>query len=211
MINVYGYNRVSTKEQCEDRGNLAIEKFCKEKGYNLEKIFVDKQTGKNFDRARYRVLKEDVLRAGDILIIAEYDRLGRADETKLELEYFKQNGIRVIFLDIPTTHIDLSTIKDDMAKMIMNCINDMLISFYDCLARTELERRKKRQVEGYKALKERGEWDKLGRPRKMSKEAFKEAYQEVINGNMRTSELQKKLDINESTYYRYVKEYKANN
>lgn len=209
-MNYYGYNRVSTKDQCEDRGNIAIENFCKEKGYKLEKIFVDKQTGKNFDRARYRVLKEDVLRAGDILIIAEYDRLGRADETKFELEYFKQNGIRVIFLDIPTTHIDLSTIEDGMARMIMNCINDMLISFYDCLARTELERRKKRQSEGYMALKERGEWDKLGRPRKITKEEFRKAYMQVEQGEIKTSELQRKLNVKESTYYRYVREHREN-
>ena len=210
MGNYYGYNRVSTKEQCEGRGNIAIEKFCKEHNYKLEKIFVDKQTGKNFDRARYIVLKEDVLRAGDVLIIPEYDRLGRADETRNELEYFKLNGIRVIFLDIPTTHTDFSLIEDNMARMIMNCINDMLISFYDCLARSELERRKKRQKEGYVALKERGEWDRLGRPRKMSKEEFAKAYKQVEDGNVKTSELQKQLNLNEDTYYRYVREYRKN-
>lgn len=207
-MNYYGYNRVSTKEQHEDRGNNSIREFCKSHNLPLEKIYVDKMTGKNFDRARYIVLKEDVLRPGDALIIPEYDRLGRADETKQELEYFKQKNIRVIFLDIPTTQMDLSAIDDNMARMILNCINDMMISFYDCMARSELERKKKRQKEGYEALRKRGEWDKLGRPRKMSKEDFKMEYQKVINGEMKTTELMKSLELNKDTYFRYVREYK---
>lgn len=204
----YGYNRVSTKEQHEDRGNKSITEFCKSHNYPLQRIFVDKQTGKNFDRTRYQVLKEDVLRSGDTLIVAEYDRLGRADETKSELEYYKEHNIRVIFLDIPTTQMELSLIEDHMAKMILNCINEMLISFYDCLARSELERKKKRQREGYEALKKRGEWDKLGRPRKMSKEEFAQAYQKVIQGDLKTTELMKELGLKENTYYRYVREYR---
>lgn len=209
MGNYYGYNRVSTKDQHEDRGNTKIEEFCNLHQYPLTKIYVDKQTGKNFDRARYRVLKEDVLRPGDTIIIPEYDRLGRADETKTELEYFKANDIRVIFLDIPTTHMDFSVIEDSMAKMILNCINEMLISFYDCLARSELERKQKRQREGYEALRQRGEWDKLGRPRKLSKEDFATAYQSVLNGELKTTELMRKLQLKEDTYYRYVREYRA--
>ena len=57
-----------------------------------QKINVDIQTGKDFNRARYEVLKEDVFREGDVLIILEYDRLGRADQTREELEYFKRHG-----------------------------------------------------------------------------------------------------------------------
>lgn len=204
----YGYNRVSSKEQHEDRGNASIENFCKINNYPLERIYVDKQTGKNYDRARYRVLKEDVLRTGDTLIISEYDRLGRAAETKKELEYYKENGIRVIFLDIPTTQMDLSQIEDNMARMILGCINDMLISFYDCIARSELERKKKRQREGYEELKKRGEWYKLGRPRKMTRQDFAREYEKVVKGEMRTTDLMRQLGLTENTYFRYVREYK---
>jgi len=204
--NVYGYNRVSTKQQHEDRGNIAIEEFCKRYEYPLVRIYVDKQTGKNFDRARYRVLKEDVLRPGDILVIPEYDRLGRADETKAELEYFRQHGIRVIFIDIPTTHINFALIEDPLTKLSLNCVNDTLISVFDFLARTELERKKKRQKEGYDALRARGEWDKLGRPREMSIEEFALHYQAVENNQMKPFELMKKLNMKQSTYYKYRKE-----
>lgn len=208
MGNYYGYNRVSTKEQNEDRGNYNIQEFCKLHDYPLEKIYVDKQTGTNFERVRYQVLREDVLRSGDTLIIPEYDRLGRADETKAELEYFKTKDIRIIFLDIPTTQIDFSSMEDSMAKMILGYINDMLISFYDCMARTELERKRKRQREGYEQLEKRGEWDKLGRTRKMSPEEFAKEYQRVITGELKPFELMKQLKLNESTYYRYIREYK---
>jgi len=81
-----------------------------------------------------------------------------------------------------------------------------LISVFDFLARTELERKKKRQKEGYDALRARGEWDKLGRPREMSIEEFALHYQAVENNQMKPFELMKKLNMKQSTYYKYRKE-----
>lgn len=208
MGNYYGYNRVSTKEQHSDRGKESIEEFCRERGYKLERIYEDKQSGRHFDRPRYIVLKEDVLRPGDTLIIPEYDRLGRSEQTKKELEYFSERGIRVIFLDIPTTYMDYSTLNDGMAKMIMECINKMLIEFYDCLARSELQRKEKRQREGIEAMKSRGEWERYGRPRKMSKDDFAREYSRVLSGEIGSLALQRELALNKDTYFRYVREYK---
>jgi len=207
----YGYNRVSSKEQHLDRGRKAIEDFCNNNGYPLVKIYEDKQTGRNYDRPRFIVLKEDVLRAGDTLVIPEYDRLGRADETRDILREFAQLGIRVIFLDIPTTMIDLSSLTDEMAKMILTCINDMLISFYDLQARTELVRKQKRQREGIEAMKARGEWDRYGRPRKMSKDEFAKEYQRVVAGEIGSLALMRELGLHRDTYFRYVREYKKDN
>lgn len=208
MGNFYGYNRVSTKEQHLDRGREKIESFCREHGYHLERIYEDKQSGRHFDRPRYIVLKEDVLRSGDTLIIPEYDRLGRSDQTKKELEYFAKKKIRVIFLDIPTTYMEYSALNDSMAKMIMECINKMLIEFYDCLARSELERKEKRQQEGIRAMKERGEWERYGRPRKMSRKEFAIHYQRVLSGEIGSLALQRELNLNRDTFFRYVREYK---
>jgi DNA invertase Pin-like site-specific DNA recombinase len=204
----YGYNRVSSKEQNLERGRKSIQDFCRENGYPLEKIYEDKQTGKDYFRPRYIVLKEDVLRSGDTLVIPEYDRLGRADQTKKELEYFKEKGVRIIFLDIPTTKIDISSFNDAMAQMILAFINDMLISFYDLIARTELERKQKRQREGIEAMKAKGEWSRYGRPRCMSKEEFAKQYEQVLIGVIGTLELQRKLGLNKDTFFRYVREYK---
>lgn len=208
MGRFYGYNRVSSEGQHLDRGRKSIELFCNERGYKLIKIFEDKQTGRNFDRPRYIVLKEDVVQAGDTIIIPEYDRLGRADETKQELEYFKFHNVRIIFLDIPTTQIDLTLMTDEMSATILTCINDMLISFYDLMARTELQRKKKRQQEGIEAKKARGEWGNYGRPRLMSAADFARHYQRVIDGSIGSLALMRELGLNKDTYFRYVREYK---
>ena len=208
MGKIYGYNRVSTKDQHLDRGRKNIFDFCKLKNYKIEKIFEDKQSGKDFNRPRYTVLKEDVVYEGDIIIVPEYDRLGRANETKKELEYFKEKGVRVIFLDIPTTQIDLSLMNDEMSRAILSCIDDMLISFYDLMARTELDRRKKRQREGIEAKKERGDWENYGRPRKMSRSDFEKEYQRVVKGEIGSLALMRELKLNRDTYFRYGREYK---
>ena len=209
MGRIYGYNRVSTKDQHLDRGRKNILEFCKCRNYKIEKIFEDKQSGRDYSRPRYTVLKEDVVCAGDIIIVPEYDRLGRADETKQELEYFKKHGVRIIFLDIPTTQIDLSTMTDEMSKAVLTCIDDMLISFYDLISRTELQRKKKRQREGIEAKKERGEWGDYGRPRKMSKDDFNKEYQRVIQGEIGSLALMRELKLNRDTYFRYIREFKA--
>ena len=204
----YGYNRVSTKDQNLDRGRKQIEEFCKLRKFKLEKIYEDKSSGRNFERPRYLVLKEDVLRSGDVLIIPEYDRLGRAEETKKELQELKEKNVRVIFLDIPTTTTDFSSLNDDTAKMIMSFINEMLISFYDLMAKAELNRKNKRQKEGIQALKDRGQWDTYGRPRKMDLAAFKRQYDRVLNGEIGSLELMRELNLSKNTYFRYIKQLK---
>ena len=82
---VYGYHRTSTREQHLDRGIAEITKYCEEHNMKLEKVYTDQQTGKNFERARYIVLTEDVLRAGDILIITEIDMLVSIDLIKMDI------------------------------------------------------------------------------------------------------------------------------
>ena len=116
----YGYHRTSTKEQHLDRGIIEIQNYCSSNNLELEKIFTDQQTGKNFNRPRYQVLKEDVLRSGDELIITEVDRLGRnKQETLKELQYYRDNNIRVKILELPTTLMDISKLDNAMARMLM--------------------------------------------------------------------------------------------
>ena len=116
------------EEQHLDRGIKEITAYCEQNNLELEKIFTDQQIGKNFNRPRYQVLKEDVLRAGDELIITEVDRLGRnKQETLKELQYYRDNGIRVKILELPTTLMDLSKLDNAMARMLMETINNMLI------------------------------------------------------------------------------------
>lgn len=211
MSNFYGYHRTSTAEQHLDRGIKEIIEYCNNNNINLSKIYTDKCTGKNFDRPRYKVLKEDVLRSGDTLIITELDRLGRnKTNTMKELEYYKNNNIRVIILELPTTCQDFTKLNNDVAKMLMDTINNMLIELYAAMAQTEIEKKEKRQQEGIQAKKDRGEWDSYGRPRTLSIDSFKVEYQRVISKTIKPFELMKELNLTKATYYRYVKELNKN-
>lgn len=205
---IYGYHRTSTKEQHLDRGIAEITKYCEEHNMKLEKVYTDQQTGKDFNRARYIVLTEDVLREGDILIITEIDRLGRTKKDTLdELRKLRDKNIRVMVLELPTTLIDFSTIDNEMAKMMMETINNMMIELYASMAEAEMQKKQKRQKEGYAALKARGEWDKLGRPVAMDYKKFCKAYERVVKGEIRPFALRDELKMTTSTFYRYKKRY----
>lgn len=205
----YGYHRTSTREQHLDRGIAEITAYCSANNLELEKIFTDQQTGKNFNRPRYTIMKEDVLRAGDELIITEVDRLGRnKQETLRELQYYRDNGIRVKILELPTTLMDLSAMDNAMARMIMETINNMLIELYATMAQAEIEKKEKRQKEGIQAKKERGEWDDYGRPAVITVDEFAKEYASVVNGEIRPFELMKKLGMSKPTFYRYVTKLK---
>lgn len=205
----YGYHRTSTKEQHLDRGIKEITAYCDQNHLELEKIFTDQQTGKNFNRPRYQVLKEDVLRPGDELIITEVDRLGRNKrDTLKELQFFRDHNIRVKILELPTTLMDTSKLDNTMAQMLMETINSMLVELYAAMAQAEIEKKEKRQREGIEAKKLRGDWDNYGRPAVMSDEAFATEYQKVLDGTMKPFELMRKLGMKKTTYYRYVSRIK---
>ena len=181
----YGYHRTSTIDQHLDRGIAELEAFCKANNIKLEKIYTDQQTGKNFNRPRYQVLKEDILRSGDTLIVTELDRLGRnKQDTLKELRYFQDKGIRVMILEIPTTTQDLSKLDNSMAQMIMETINNMLIELYATMAQAEIEKKEKRQQEGIEAKKARGEWDKYGRPKAEKPSNWDEVIAQWNNGEI---------------------------
>lgn len=206
----YGYHRTSTREQHLDRGIAEITAYCEQNRLELEKIFTDQQTGKNFNRPRYQVLKEDVLRSGDELIITEVDRLGRNKrDTLKELQYFHDHNIRVKILELPTTLMDISKLDNTMAQMLMETVNNMLIELYAAMAQAEVEKKEKRQREGIEAKRARGEWDDYGRPVAVDIENFRNQYQKVIDGQMRPTELMRSLGISKSTYYRYVERMKG--
>lgn len=207
----YGYHRISTKEQHLDRGIIEIERFCESQKIKLERIFTDKITGKNFDRPRYTVLIEDVLRSGDTLIITELDRLGRNKREILkQLRILEEKGVRVMVLELPTTLIDLSQMENNLAKMMIETINSVLIEIYASLAQAEMEKKEKRQREGMEAKKLRGEWDEVGRPRAIEQEKFNQEFLRVIEKEVTPTQLQKELGLTSSTFYRYRKIFLRN-
>ena len=110
---IYGYHRTSTSEQRLDRGIMAINDFCRKNNLTLDEMFTDQQTGKNFDRPDYKVLKRMAKKPGDIIIISELDRLGRNKEDTLkELQDYKNLSVRLMILEIPTTLVDYSAMDN---------------------------------------------------------------------------------------------------
>lgn len=113
-----------------------------------------------------------------------------------------------MILEIPTTLTDYSAYGNEMAAMIMETINDMLIQMYAVMAQAEVEKKEKRQREGIAAKKQRGDWEDYGRPRAVEMELFLQEYQKVEKGEIRPVDCMRNLGITKSTYYRYRDTYK---
>ena len=113
-----------------------------------------------------------------------------------------------MFLDIPTTTIDYDSIPDDISRIALKTANHILIEIYAMNAQAELERNRKRCDDGREVMKARGEWDRYGRPRIFTKHEFSSLYARVLNGEIKSLELMRKLGLTNSTYFRYVREYR---
>ena len=147
MKKVYGYARVSTKEQHLDRQLKALLDF----GIEERDIVTDKSSGMSMDREGYQMLKTRLLRDGDTLVIKSLDRLSRnKGYIKAELEYFKQRHIRVMVLDLPTTLVELPEGQEWVFEMINNILIEVLAS----IAEQERLTTRQRQEEGIAVAKE---------------------------------------------------------
>ena len=201
-----GYHRTSTKEQHLDRGLAEIKAYCEQNNIPLKKIYTDQQTGKNFDRPRYTVMKEDVLEAGDVLIITELDRLGRSKkDTMREIQHYRDSGIRLMVLELPTTLMDLSKMDNSLQAMMLETINNMMLELYASMAQAEIEKKEKRQREGIKAKKERGEWEDYGRPSIEKPDNWDAVIAQWEGKEITAVEAMKRLGLKKTSFYKLVK------
>lgn len=194
---IYGYARVSTREQNEDRQIEALTKF----GVPEQNIIIDKASGKDTEREGYQYLKRQILRKGDTLVIKELDRLSRNKaDIKRELEQFKNMGIRVKILDIPTTLTDFPPEQEWVLEMI----NAILIEVLGAIAENERRKIRARQREGIEAAKRKN--IKFGRPSKPLPDNWEQVLSEVRCGNKKPIEAMRELGISRSCYYRLCKQ-----
>ena len=200
MSRVYGYARVSSKEQNLDRQILSLKKYVSE-----ENILVDKASGKNLDRESYQALKGALgLRAGDILYITSLDRLSRnKNDIKQELQWFQEHKVRLMILDLPTSMIEIP----DGQKWILDMIQNILIEVLSSIAEQERLTIRQRQREGIDAAKQNGKH--LGRPAIEMPDAFPEIYNRWIHGEITARKAMELLHIKSSTFYRMVKKYES--
>lgn len=190
---IYGYARVSSREQNEDRQIEALKNF----GVPTENIIIDKCSGKDTEREGYQYLKRQILRSGDTLVIKELDRLSRnKNDIKHELEYFKDKGVRVKILDIPTTLTDFPAEQ----VWVMDMINAILIEVLGSIAENERNKIRSRQREGITAAKKKN--IKFGRPKITIPNNWNSVCEKVKSKELTVSQAIKILNISRSSYYR---------
>jgi DNA invertase Pin-like site-specific DNA recombinase len=194
-MTIYGYVRVSSAEQNEDRQMLAMDV----QHIRKENIFVDKQSGKDFDRPRYKELLY-VLKPGDLVYIQSIDRLGRNyEEIQNQWRHItKECGVDIAVIDMPL--LDTRTGKDLMGTFIA----DLVLQILSFVAHSERDSIRKRQAEGIAAAKARGV--NFGRPIKYPPENFAELVKLWERGKLPIAELIAQSGLKEATFYRRLRE-----
>lgn len=191
----YFLGRVSSKEQ-----NLARQlKVAREK-FDIpdENVYCDKITGSSFDRPQYNALKA-IVREGDEVIVKEFDRFGRnKDEMKRELEWFKQKGVIVRILDIPTTLIDF---KDQ--TWVLEMVNNILIEVLGTIAEQGRLTIHQRQREGIDVAKAKGKH--LGRPSTSLPDNWEEVLALWQAGKITARKAMRRTGMKRTTFYRLVR------
>ena len=191
----YGYVRVSTKEQNIDR--QLVEMYTQ--GLNDKTIFIDKQSGKDFERDEYQKLKKK-LKSGDLLIIKSIDRLGRNYDMIIDEWRTLVNDMNV---DIQVLDMPLLDTRTEGKNLVGKFISDIVLQILSFVAENERENIKKRQAEGIRIAKEKGKH--LGRPKYLLPTNFYEILSQYNNKQISLSEVLKTLKMNKSTFYKYTK------
>ncbi len=196
-MNTYGYIRVSSADQNGDRQFAALS------GRDIPRrnIFFDRQSGKDFERPRYRSMVER-LRRGDLLYILSIDRLGR-DYEEIQNQWrilTKEKGVDIVVLDMPL--LDTRRGKDLLGAFIA----DLVLQILSFVAQNERENIRRRQEQGIAAAKARGV--KFGRP-ETNPENLGEVLTRYINGELPFAEAVKRSGVSESTFRRRLKRKKS--
>lgn len=196
----FGYVRVSSDDQNEAR---QVEKM-REMGIDERHIFIDKKSGKDFEREQYRAMMA-MLREGDLVCILSLDRLGRNyRETAREWEIITKEKKADILV------LDMADLLDTRKKTDLtgDFISDMVVRLLSYVAEKERESIRARQAEGIAIAKAQGKYQ--GRKTiEVDKEAFEKVYSEVVRGERTNRYAMQKLGLKPNTYYRIVNEYKT--
>ena len=208
----YAYVRGSSTEQNPERQVEAIRNYCPD--IPPGNIFLDKQSGRTFERPRYQAMKGAIENVAEALrgietiqlIVEEVDRLGRnAAQVKEELAWFQRLGVVVRILELPTTLANASGENGWVLEMVSN----ILVEVYSAMAEQENEKRAKRQREGIALAKARGVYQ--GRkPVAIDRNAFERVYSRWKAGECTARKAMDMLGMKRSTFYRHVKQFEEN-
>lgn len=207
MSKRYFYGRVSAKDQ-----NLARQLEVARAYKDIDRVFVDKQSGKDFNRDDYQEMKR-IVEPGDEVVTPSLDRLGRNKEMiKVELAWFKEHGVIVRILDVPTTLIEYP----EGQEWIMDMVNNILIEVLGAFAEQERENIRKRQAEGIAAMpvdengrkistKPGKEGKSYGRKEKRP-ENFEDVLRRQRNRELTLKEALKEVGVGRTRWYELVRE-----
>ncbi len=190
----YGYVRVSTADQHTDRQMIAL----REKGIPEQKIYVDRQSGKDFDRPAWQLLRKK-LRPGDTLFVKSIDRLGRNYDEIIEQWHFitRVKSADIVVLDIPL--LDTRNGKD----LIGTLIADLTLQLLSFIAHQERDFIRQRQREGIAAAKERG--TVFGAPRKQPPDQFPQIAESWRRHEISARAAADLLNVSHPTFLKWVK------
>lgn len=197
---IYGYARVSSTDQNEIRQIIALD----EAGVVMKNIFIDKQSGKSFNRPQYKKMVNK-LKTGDLLYVLSIDRLGRNYED-IQTQWrilTKEIGVDICVLDMPL--LDTRQGKDLLGTFIA----DIVLQILSFVAQSERENIRKRQQQGIAAAKEKG--IRFGRPKISVPDNFGKLVTEWEEKRISLEEILKVCNMSEATFYRKLKEYRIRN
>ena len=208
MSKRYFYGRVSTKDQNLDRQLESAKNYKDE----IDEIFTDKQSGKDFNREEYQKMKEQVQR-GDEVVVHSLDRLGRDKEgIKEELAWYKERGVIVRILNVPTTLIEYP----EGQEWVIDMVNNILIEVLGAFAQQERETIRQRQAEGIAAMlvdekgrrisKKKG--TTYGRQEKRPNN-FNEVYEKQQRGEISLKEALAEVGVGRTRWYELAREMSA--
>lgn len=189
------YARVSTREQNLDRQLEAFRSL----GADEREIITDKESGKNLDRPGYQALKTAMLRPGDTLVVKSLDRISRSkSDIRNELQWFKDNSIRLKVIDLPTTMMDLPSGQEWVFEMV----NNILIEVLGTIAEQERLTIRQRQREGIAAAKAKGKH--LGRPATVLPNNWDEVVALWRSGQITAKEAMRRTGVKRTHFYAQV-------
>ena len=197
----YAYIRVSTKQQKIDRQYEEIKEF----NINDKNIYIDKESGKDFDRTNYKKLIKKI-KKDDLLIIKSIDRLGRNYQMILE-EWARIT--KTIGADIKVIDMPLLDTRIEGKNLVGKFISDIVLQVLSFVAENERNNIKQRQAEGIRIAKEKGV--KFGRPKVVLPSNTNETIKKYINKELTNIQAAKIIGVSRGTFFRIVKIFKEDN
>lgn len=200
---IFGYLRSSTSDQNAKRAQSTLQKFVQDKGFRIAGWYIENESGASLQRPELLRLLDDAAK-GDAIIIEQIDRLSRLDEKSWFTlkEMLHEKELKVISLDLPTSHIAFSPqITDEFTGSMIKAINSMMMDMLAAIARKDYQDRRRRQAEGIKKAKEEGKY----RGRQADSDLHEKIYLLRVVNKLSISDTAKLTNVSDRTVIRVAK------